>query len=268
MPAVPARGRSSTSWPSARSSYAPALTLTSGLAAAHQAITGDRLALTLDHELCRAGHRRRPAGAARPGLGRRDRPVHGGDAARQGQPVLPRAGVPARAAARRHAADRDPGGRAPAEQAARRPGRRPASRRCGSPPRTRRAGPCWTSGAAPCCRCATRPRRPGTPMTSTGSAGTRRRRTSRAVVSGWRLDRFARRCGRAAASRPARRAELRGGGRRRGLQRARAGQADPQHRRGASRRRRGGRRSAWSTAGTPSAWRCRRPPAPCRRWSR
>ena len=32
---------------------APALTLTSGLAAAHQAITGDRLALALDHELCR-----------------------------------------------------------------------------------------------------------------------------------------------------------------------------------------------------------------------
>jgi acyl dehydratase len=33
---------------------APAITLTTGLAAAHQAITGDRLALTLDHELCRA----------------------------------------------------------------------------------------------------------------------------------------------------------------------------------------------------------------------
>lgn len=33
---------------------APALTLTTGLAAAHQAITGDRLALALDHELCRA----------------------------------------------------------------------------------------------------------------------------------------------------------------------------------------------------------------------
>src|SRR5215472_6485200 len=32
---------------------APAITLTSGLAAAHQAITGDRLALMLDHELCR-----------------------------------------------------------------------------------------------------------------------------------------------------------------------------------------------------------------------
>ena len=31
---------------------APAVTLTSGLAAARQAITGDRLALTLDHELC------------------------------------------------------------------------------------------------------------------------------------------------------------------------------------------------------------------------
>src|SRR5271170_3363775 len=33
---------------------APAITLTDGLAAAHQAITGDRLALALDHELCRA----------------------------------------------------------------------------------------------------------------------------------------------------------------------------------------------------------------------
>jgi acyl dehydratase len=32
---------------------APGLTLTSGLAAAHMAITGDRLALALDHELCR-----------------------------------------------------------------------------------------------------------------------------------------------------------------------------------------------------------------------
>ncbi len=31
---------------------APAMTLTSGLSAAHQAITGDRLALMLDHELC------------------------------------------------------------------------------------------------------------------------------------------------------------------------------------------------------------------------
>src|SRR5215475_5198085 len=33
---------------------APAVTLTEGLAATHQAITGDRLALTLDHGLCRA----------------------------------------------------------------------------------------------------------------------------------------------------------------------------------------------------------------------
>jgi acyl dehydratase len=31
---------------------APGVTLTPGLAAAHQAITGDRLALALDHELC------------------------------------------------------------------------------------------------------------------------------------------------------------------------------------------------------------------------
>jgi acyl dehydratase len=34
-------------------SSVPAVTLTEGLAAAHQAITGDRLALALDHELCR-----------------------------------------------------------------------------------------------------------------------------------------------------------------------------------------------------------------------
>ena len=34
-------------------SGAPGVTLTSGLAAAHQAITGDRLALATDHELCR-----------------------------------------------------------------------------------------------------------------------------------------------------------------------------------------------------------------------
>jgi acyl dehydratase len=33
---------------------APAMTLTEGLAAAHQAIIGDRLALALDHDLCRA----------------------------------------------------------------------------------------------------------------------------------------------------------------------------------------------------------------------
>lgn len=32
---------------------APGVTLTTGLAAAHQAVTGNRLALTLDHELCR-----------------------------------------------------------------------------------------------------------------------------------------------------------------------------------------------------------------------
>ena len=32
---------------------APGITLTSGLAAAHQAITGDRLALATDHDLCR-----------------------------------------------------------------------------------------------------------------------------------------------------------------------------------------------------------------------
>ncbi len=45
---------------------APAITLSSGLAAAHQAITGDRLALMLDHELC---HQVTGGGAlAAPGL--------------------------------------------------------------------------------------------------------------------------------------------------------------------------------------------------------
>jgi acyl dehydratase len=38
---------------SQRFTGAPGLTLTAGLAAAHQAVTGDRLALALDHELCR-----------------------------------------------------------------------------------------------------------------------------------------------------------------------------------------------------------------------
>ena len=79
---------------------APGMTLTSGLAAAHQAITGDRLALVTDHELCREVTGGRPARIAGPGLGRRDRAVHGGHAARQGQPVLPRAGLPPRAPAR------------------------------------------------------------------------------------------------------------------------------------------------------------------------
>src|ERR1700689_3966056 len=48
---------------------APGLTLTTGLAAAHQAITGDRLALGLDHELCRQVTGGGPLGAPRPGWG-------------------------------------------------------------------------------------------------------------------------------------------------------------------------------------------------------
>ena len=79
---------------------APGITLTSGLAAAHQAITGDRLALVTDHELCRQVTGGGPARVAEPGLGCRDRAVHGGHPARQGQSVLPRAGLPPRAPAR------------------------------------------------------------------------------------------------------------------------------------------------------------------------
>ena len=148
---------------------APGVTLTSGLAAAHQAITGDRLALATDHDALPRGHRRRPARLAEPGLGRGHRAVHGGHPARQGQPVLPRAGLPPHTAARRHAADLDPGRRAEAEPAAGRPRadrpRGPADHHRGPGS----GGRCWTSGAVPCCRCATTTGRPGTPMSWTRS---------------------------------------------------------------------------------------------------
>lgn len=52
MPAVASQGPFFDELTIGQEFYAPAITLTSGLAAAHQAITGDRLVLMLDHELC------------------------------------------------------------------------------------------------------------------------------------------------------------------------------------------------------------------------
>ncbi|HTA08531.1 MAG TPA: MaoC family dehydratase [Streptosporangiaceae bacterium] len=52
MPAVAGQGPFFDELAIGQEFCAPAITLTSGLAAAHQAITGDRLVLMLDHELC------------------------------------------------------------------------------------------------------------------------------------------------------------------------------------------------------------------------
>jgi acyl dehydratase len=52
MPAVAGQGPYFDELTTGQEFCAPAITLTSGLAAAHQAITGDRLVLMLDHELC------------------------------------------------------------------------------------------------------------------------------------------------------------------------------------------------------------------------
>ena len=52
MPAVAGQGQFFDELTIGQEFCAPAITLTSGLAAAHQAITGDRLVLMLDHELC------------------------------------------------------------------------------------------------------------------------------------------------------------------------------------------------------------------------
>ena len=52
MPAVAGQGPFFDELTIGQEFCAPAITLTSGLAAAHQAITGDRLVLMLDHELC------------------------------------------------------------------------------------------------------------------------------------------------------------------------------------------------------------------------
>ena len=105
------RPRSSSRAPTSRtcqsgrcSTTSPALTLTDGHAALHQAIVGDRLRLALDAD---AGRARGRAGAAAraPGarLRRRDRPVDGRHPARDREPLLPRAAC---CAARRGSATR------------------------------------------------------------------------------------------------------------------------------------------------------------------
>jgi hypothetical protein len=73
----------------------PGLTLTEGLAAAHQAIVGGRLPLALDRELSRRViGEGRPPPRSQSRLGRRDRPVHHRDAYRGGELVLPGSRVP------------------------------------------------------------------------------------------------------------------------------------------------------------------------------
>ena len=102
------------------STDAPALTLTEGHAALHQAIVGDRLRLALDADARRGGARRR-APLAHPALvwdvaiGQSTVAT----AARDREPLLPRAAAAPARAARRHAAHDDRGRRAARERARR-----------------------------------------------------------------------------------------------------------------------------------------------------
>ena len=112
---------------------APALTLTDGHAAVHQAIVGDRLRLALDRTLSRrvlGGERplAHPALVCDVAIGQSTL-AH---PARDREPLLPRAGAAPRAADRRHAAHDDRGRRAAPEPRAARTARRPASPCCGS----------------------------------------------------------------------------------------------------------------------------------------
>jgi hypothetical protein len=144
---------------------APSLTLTPGLAAAHQAITGDRLAIAIDPELCHQvtgggrGHSPAWSGMSRSGSRRSPRTSR-----RTSSTAAWPSAVSLGSATRcgpRHGSSRS--GRTSLGKA----GRPPGSRSCGSRPSTSSDGRCWTSGAAPCCRCAIRPAGPGMPMTST-----------------------------------------------------------------------------------------------------
>ena len=141
--------RTSRTSSAARCSTRPALTLTWGHAAIHQAIAGDRLLLPLDAELSRAvtgaDQRARPP---EPGLRRGDRPVHRPDPAGARQPLLPRPGAAAPGVPRRHPAHPHRGGRAEAEPARARTAPPRAWPCCGSRPRTSAASRCSTSTAA------------------------------------------------------------------------------------------------------------------------
>ena len=155
---------------------APALTLTDGHAALHQAIAGDRLRLALDRTLGEAvawrGRAGRASGAR---VGRGDRPVDGGDRARGGEPLLPRAdAAPGRCASATRCARRPRSSRG-ARTASRRGAGRPGSRCCASAPSTRTTGRCSTSPAARCCRSGRADRRAG----RRGRRRRRPRRTSR-----------------------------------------------------------------------------------------
>ena len=131
--------------------------------ALHQAIARRPAAAGAGRPLCRRRDRSRPA-AGPPDLvcdvaiGQSTLT----DAARDRQPLLPRAGAPAPGALGGHAAHAHRG-----RGAASRIGLKPRARRppgswcCGSARWIRRIGRCWTSGAARCCRCATRTTRTG-----------------------------------------------------------------------------------------------------------
>ena len=244
---------------------APALTLTEGHAALHQAIAGDRLRLALDRTLGEAVAGRGRAGRA-PGarVGRGDRPVDGGDRARGGEPLLPRAAAAPRGAPRRHAAHDDRGRRAAREP---RQGGAPADRAGAAADPHRRPGRparCSTSRAARCCRCAAR--RPASRATRSAAPPTSTHEPLRGRRRRARPRRLPRRGARAALRRRARRLGGRDRGRRRRRLRAGARAPDAQRRDGPPRRDLDRATAAGSsTAGTRSGSPPRRRRARCRR---
>ena len=218
---------------------APAVTLTEGHAALHQAIAGDRLRLALDRTLA-DGRGRRAARASRARVGRGDRPVDGGDRARGREPLLPRADAAPRRSGSATRCARRPRSSRGARTAPRRGAARPGSPSCTSAPSTRRTGPCSTSPAARCCRCATR--RPASPATRSAAPPTSTAEPLQAAAAGLRPRRLPRR--RAGPALRRRAGGLGGGdrGRRRRRLRARARAPDRQRRDGPPRRDLDGRR--------------------------
>ena len=246
---------------------APGITLTSGLAAAHQAITGDRLVLATDHELCRQVTGGAPlaspslvwdvaigqstvvtqhakANLFYRGLALRRAPRLGDTLRTSTQVVALRQNQPREG----RAAD---GARGPADH-------------------HRRSGP--AAGARLLALCHAAAARPGPADRARRRAGLGRP-VGRHPGSGRAGQRLAAGLVRPAGRRPtagraAGRADLGGAGRRRGLRRAGTGPADPQRGDGAPRRAGRRRPSGSSTAATPSGSRWPRRPARCRPWSR
>ena len=159
---------------------APSMTLTTGAAAVHQSILGDRLRLALDAQLAYAvTGRDRGAGAPGAGVRRRDRPEHAGHPAGQGQPVLPRAAVSPVPGDRRFAVHPHRGGGPEAELGQTRQGGHRPRGAADDHRRSASAGWCWTSTGARWCRCATAPPIPAMPTTCRRSAPTPLQRRTR-----------------------------------------------------------------------------------------